>query len=752
MFKKGELVIIVRETTVGGRTLKVTLGMTARQADGAAWVQYGETVLHVTAVSKRKRREGMDFLPLTVDFREKFYAAGKIPGGFLKREGRPHDNEILNARIIDRPIRPLFPEGYAYETQVMAAVLSADRENEAGVLGPIAASIALNISDIPMNEAIASVRVGLIDGEYVINPTLQDIENSRLNLFLVGSADAITMVEGHADELSNQELIDALFFGHKEIKEIVKFIKSVTDECKKPNRDFELPTRDPELIKKITDSSTDKIKAIAVEQDKQTRGNLVAELEDSFLGDFESDQYDEIATVKATVDNLLKKEVRTNILEKNLRLDGRCNTDIRNIDCMLGILPRAHGSAFFTRGQTQSLGTVTLGTKLDEQRLDSLDVDGFRRYMLHYNFPPFCTGEVKNFFSTSRREIGHGNLGERAIQPVLPEWTDFPYTIRIVSEIMESNGSSSMATVCSGSLALMDAGVPIKKPVAGIAMGLIKEGDDYKILTDILGDEDHLGDMDFKVAGTRDGITAFQMDIKIEGITAELMAEALEHAQVARFKILDIMDATIDKPRENLSAHAPKFIVMKISVDRIGALIGPGGKIIREIIADTGATIDVEDDGTVRIGADTQEAGNKARARVEAVTEVPVEGKIYKGIIKRIMNFGAFVEIIPGVEGLMHISEIEHYRINRVEDVLQIGDEVEVLLQKLEPGGKMDLSRKALLPNDHPPQQGGRPPYGGGGGDDNRGGGRPGGGYQGGGGRPGGGRPGGSNDRGGFRR
>jgi len=464
-----------------------------------------------------------------------------------------------------------------------------------------------------------------------------------------------------------------------------------------------------------------------MQTDKSERKRLTSELTARFLEGVEPDDWVKIQTVNDTITELLRTEVRRNILEKNLRLDGRGNTDIRPIDCMLGVLPRAHGSSLFTRGQTQALGTVTLGTKLDEQRIDQLDEDGFRRYMLHYNFPPYCTGEIKTSFSTSRREVGHGKLGERAIEAVIPDWNDFPYTIRIVSEIMESNGSSSMASVCAGSLALMDAGVPITKPVAGIAMGLIKEGDQHRILTDILGDEDHLGDMDFKVAGTRDGITAFQMDIKIGGISPELMAEALEQARAARLKILDIMDATIAQPRAQLSPYAPKFITLKIPVDRIGALIGPGGKIIREIIASTGATIDVEDDGTVRIGAENREAGEAARQRVEAVTQVPEEGKIYKGKVKRITNFGAFVEILPGVEGLMHISNIEHHRINRVEDVLSLGDEVEVKLMRLEPDGKMDLSRKALLPNpfgngdDRPRYGDSRPRY-------ERGGGRSGGG------------------------
>lgn len=722
---------ITRETELGGRTLKFVLGRMAKQADGAAWIQYGDTVLHIAVVASHNRIKGADFLPLTVEYREKFYAAGKIPGGFFKREGRPHENETLNARIIDRPIRPLFPDGFAYETQVIAYVLSSDRENDASTLGPLAASLALNLSDIPMNEIIGSVRVGLIDGEYIVNPTFDQQKVSRLNLMMVGSADAVTMVEGHALELTNDELIDALAFGHEHIKHLVEFQREVIEEYKKPTREYEVPKVDEELVARIQAGAQEQVKKIAAETDKSVRKSLTSELVATYLVEIDETDPEQVLLVKGTVKNLLKHEIRSNILRHNKRLDGRTDRDIREITCELGILPRAHGSALFTRGQTQALGSATLGSKLDEQRIDELDVDGFRRYMLHYNFPPFSTGEVKRNMSTSRREVGHGKLGERALEPMIPEWGEFPYTIRVVSEIMESNGSSSMASVCAGSLALMDAGVPMKKAVAGIAMGLVKEGDDYRILTDILGAEDHLGDMDFKVAGTREGITAFQMDIKIKGISRELMAEALGHAEDARSRILDIMDQALPEAREDLSPFAPKFIIIKIPVDRIGAVIGPGGKIIRGIIADTGATVDVEDDGTVRIGASNQESGNQARARVEALTQVPEEGKVYTGQIKRIMPYGAFVEIIPGVEGLMHISQIEHRRLERVEDVLQVGDEVEVKLLKIDPSGKLDLSRKVLLPGGNPDEDDRRPQRGGGGG---------GGGYRGGGGGGGGGR------------
>jgi len=693
-------VSLFKEIEVGGRKLKVVVGKTTRQADGAVWVQYGDAVMHMAVVSEKERKEGLDFLPLTVDYRERDYAGGKIPGGFFKREGRPQEKEILSARIIDRPIRPLFPEGYAYETQVMALVLSADQENDADILGVTAASIALNISDIPFKDVIASVRIGLVDGKFIVNPTYTDLDKTRLDLVMAGSQNEIAMVEGHAEELSNKELIDALAFGHEEIRKIVAFEREIIAEFSKPTREFTPVVMDKDLEKRVIELAKTEVVEIARIVEKSERKNRITDLVAKVMKEVSEDDPEKEKDVKAVVKDLMKYEVRQNILNDNVRLDGRCSTDIRSIECELGLLPRVHGSSLFTRGQTQALGTVTLGTRLDEKRIDSIDLSGFQKYMLHYNFPPYSTGEVKNRFGVTRREVGHGKLAERALEPVLPDWDDFPYTLRIVSEILESNGSSSMATVCAGSLALMDAGVPVRKPVAGIAMGLIMEGDRHRILTDILGDEDHLGDMDFKVAGTRDGITAFQMDIKIEGISAELMAEALTQAEDARLQILDIMDKTIDHPSATLSSYAPKFIVLKIPVDRIGALIGPGGKMIREIVSETGATIDVEDDGTVRIGAADQASGDAAKKRVQELTAVPEVDKVYEGTIKRIMDFGAFVEIIPGIEGLMHISQIEHRRIDRVSDLFEVGDTVKVKLLKVEPDGKLDLSRKALLPDD----------------------------------------------------
>lgn len=701
---------VIREMELGGRTLRFVLGKTAKQADGAAWVQYGDTVLHLAVVSTDERREGIDFLPLTVDYREKFYAAGRIPGGFFKREGRPHEKEILSARIIDRPIRPLFPAGYDYETQVIAYVWSADRENDADVLGPIAASLALNVSDIPFGDFIASVRVGLIDGRYIINPTYAQLEESRLDLVLAGSATDIIMVEGHAREVSNQELIDALAFGHEYVRRIVAFEREAVEGLSKPKRPFQPRTVDSSLVAAVRSLAEAEAAEIASITDKVQRRERTQALIDRVMEAVGAQTPENAPQAKEIVKELLKQAVRRNVLELNQRIDGRRDVDIRDITCEVGILPRAHGSALFTRGQTQALATATLGTKMDEQRIDNVDEQGFRKYMLHYNFPPFSTGEVKNYMGVSRREVGHGKLGERALEAVLPPWDDFPYTIRVVSDVLESNGSSSMATVCAGSLALMDAGVPVRKAVAGIAMGLVTDGQRHRILTDILGDEDHLGDMDFKIAGTRDGITAFQMDIKIGGISTDLMAKALIQARDARHHVLDIMDRTLDRPRPSISAYAPKFITLKIPVDRIGALIGPGGKNIREIVTETGATIDVEDDGTVRIGAVDEASGLAARARVEAVAQVPEAGKEYLGTVKKIADFGAFVEIIPGTEGLLHVSQIENYRVEKVSDHLKVGDKVRVKVLSVSPDGKVDLSRKVLLPGYNPDGDTPRPP------------------------------------------
>ena len=689
--------VVRKEIEIGGRTLSIETGRVAKQADGAAWVQYGETVILATAVSSDTPVTGTDFMPLSVEYRERAYAAGKIPGGFFKREGKPSEKEVVSARLTDRPIRPLFPEDYRNEVQVIIYVLSADQENDADILGPIGASAALAISDIPFLGPIASVRVGRVNGAFVINPTFAQLEESDMDVVIAGSADSVAMVEGWSKEISEDDMVNALEFGHNEIRKIVQLQEELVAEVGKPKRVYEpveIPAELKEEVQKRADERMEEIVNIA---DKKKRSTALKELVTSIAEALEEEFPDAKGMIASVVGEIEKAKMRRNILEKGHRLDGRSLTEIRPITCEIGVLPRAHGSALFTRGQTQSLSAATLGTKMDEQKIEGLEGGSWKRYMLHYNFPPFSVGEVKPMRGPGRREIGHGQLAERALKPVIPDDSEFPYTIRIVSDILESNGSSSMATVCAGSLSLMDAGVPVKDAVAGIAMGLIKEGENVAILTDILGDEDHMGDMDFKVAGTADGITAFQMDIKITGISFEIMRQALQQAREARLKILEIMNQTIDKPRSDISQYAPRIMSVQVPVDTIGAIIGPGGKNIREIIDKTGATIDIEDDGTVTIASPDVEAAEEAKRIVEAYSAVPEEGKVYRGKVKKIMNFGAFVEILPGKEGLLHISELEYHRVNKVEDILHVGDEVEVKLLKVERDGKLELSRKALL-------------------------------------------------------
>ncbi len=689
--------VVRKEIEIGGRTLSIETGRVAKQADGAAWVQYGETVILATAVSSDTPVTGTDFMPLSVEYRERAYAAGKIPGGFFKREGKPSEKEVVSARLTDRPIRPLFPEDYRNEVQVIIYVLSADQENDADILGPIGASAALAISDIPFLGPIASVRVGRVNGAFVINPTFAQLEESDMDVVIAGSADSVAMVEGWSKEISEDDMVNALEFGHNEIRKIVQLQEELVAEVGKPKRVYEpveIPAELKEEVQKRADERMEEIVNIA---DKKKRSTALKELVTSIAEALEEEFPDAKGMIASVVGEIEKAKMRRNILEKGHRLDGRSLTEIRPITCEIGVLPRAHGSALFTRGQTQSLSAATLGTKMDEQKIEGLEGGSWKRYMLHYNFPPFSVGEVKPMRGPGRREIGHGQLAERALKPVIPDDSEFPYTIRIVSDILESNGSSSMATVCAGSLSLMDAGVPVKDAVAGIAMGLIKEGENVAILTDILGDEDHMGDMDFKVAGTADGITAFQMDIKITGISFEIMRQALQQAREARLKILEVMNQTIDKPRSDISQYAPRIMSVQVPVDTIGAIIGPGGKNIREIIDKTGATIDIEDDGTVTIASPDVEAAEEAKRIVEAYSAVPEEGKVYRGKVKKIMNFGAFVEILPGKEGLLHISELEYHRVNKVEDILHVGDEVEVKLLKVERDGKLELSRKALL-------------------------------------------------------
>lgn len=684
---------------LGGHTLKLETGHWAKQADGAVVVHYGDTVLLVTAVGEKKAKPEMNFFPLTVEYREKTYAAGKIPGGFFKREGRPRDREIVSARQIDRTIRPLFPDGYRSEVQVICTVLSTNQEHDPDVLGVVGASAALTISDIPFSGPVAAVRVGRINNNFIINPTYSEIEEGDISLVVAGSEESIVMVEGESKEVSENDMLEALKFGHDAIKKIINAQKELLGDLGGVEKRIpEIPEVDEELVKLVHEKSHEKVKQAVRIAEKQERQDEFDAIVEEYKENFDEEEFEE---KKKSISNIIKdmekKEMRHMILTENVRSDGRGLDDIRPITCEVGVLPRTHGSAVFTRGQTQALATVTLGTKGDEQIIDDLEGDYMKTFMLHYNFPPYSVGEVRFLRGPGRREIGHGLLAEKALARVAPSEQKFPYTIRLVSEVLESNGSSSMATVCGGTLALMDAGVPIKAPVAGIAMGLIKEDDRVAILTDILGLEDHLGDMDFKVAGTREGITAFQMDIKVSGLSYEIMAEALEKARQARFFILDKIVETIESPRESLSQYAPRIITLHINPDKIRDVIGPGGKVIRKIIEETGASIDLEDDGTVFIASTDAEGGKKAKEIIEELTEEAELGKIYKGKVAKVVDFGAFVEILPNQDGLLHISEIDFYRVNKVTDVLREGDTVMVKVIGIDNRGKIKLSRKAAL-------------------------------------------------------
>jgi len=683
--------------TLGGRNLSIETGKLAKQANGSVIVQYEDTIVLAAAVAAKKPLKDVDFFPLSVEYREKAYAAGKIPGGYFKREGRPSENEVLSARIIDRPLRPLFPDNFKNEVQIMVFVLSADRENDPDVLGVIGASAALSISDIPFLGPMSAVRVGKINSEFIINPTYNEIEDSNIDLVIAGTEDSIVMVEGESQEISEDEMIAALDFGHQHIKQICALQNELIAEISKPKMEIIVEQLDENLLNQVHQIAEPRLQEIITIQEKSERSTAFSELVEQLQSSSE-EQYPESALIiKEEIEKIQKQFVRSMILNENKRLDGRQPHEIRPITCELGLLPRAHGSALFTRGQTQALAATTLGTKMDEQKMDELEGEFYKSYMLHYNFPSFSVGEVRPIRGPSRREIGHGNLAERAIKHVIPGDAVFPYTIRIVSDILESNGSSSMATVCAGSLSLMDAGVPIKGAVAGIAMGMVKEQDRYVILSDILGDEDHLGDMDFKVAGTRNGINAFQMDIKTKGISLDILREALEQAKQGRLHILEIMDQTIEKPRSELSSYAPRILIFKVDVNLIGTIIGPGGKTIREIIDKTDVAIDISDEGVVTIASVDPENGFRAKEIIENLIRKPEVGMVYTGKVKRITSYGAFVEILPGKEGLLHISQIEHSRINRVEDVLKVGDSVQVKLLKIDEQGKLDLSRKALI-------------------------------------------------------
>lgn len=688
-----------KEVELGGKILRFETGKLARQAHGSVLVRYGDTIVLATVVSNYEPKEDMDYFPLQVEYRERVAAAGKIPGGFFKREGRPTEKEVLSSRLIDRPIRPMFPKDYFNETQVLVNVYSSDQQHDGDVLGACAASAALMISDIPFDGPIAEVRVGRVDGAFRMNPTHSELEKSDMDVTVAGTADSIVMVEGEAHEISEKDLLEALGFAHEGIKTLCAAQVSLAKECGRPKRAIlepEIPERLKDEVRKLAAQRLKELsRTVLNKEERSNQTNQIYEDAQAAL----AEQFPENAELIAELLHDLESEaMRSTILSESKRLDGRGLNDIRSITCEVGLLPRTHGSALFTRGETQSLTTTTLGTKMDEQVLEGLLPETTKRFMLHYNFPPFSVGEVRRVGSPGRREVGHGNLAERALSNLVPEETEFPYTVRVVSDILESNGSSSMATVCAGSLALFDAGVPFKKAVAGIAMGLVKEGSRVAILSDILGNEDHLGDMDFKVAGTESGITAFQMDIKIKGISFEIMERALAQAREGRLKILDIMNKTLVRPRPELSQFAPRLQTIKIPIEMIGPLIGPGGKNIRQIVKDSGAEINIEDDGTVTVAAVEKESADKALAAIRKMTELPEVGKTYRATVKKIMDFGAFVEILPGKEGLVHISQLDVNRVGKVEDVVKLGDQIEVKLMKIDEEGRLNLSRKALLP------------------------------------------------------
>ncbi len=685
------------EREFAGRSLRLEAGRLAKQAAGSCLLQYGETVV-LAAVTVSDNIANLPYFPLTVEYREKSYAAGKIPGGFLKREGRPSDDEILSARVIDRSIRPLFPEGFKNEVQVFVYVLSADQENDADVLGITAASAALTQSKVPWGGPIAGVRVGRVDGAWILNPTFQQREFSDLDLIVSGSRDSIVMVEGGADELGEAQIIKGLEIAHRGIRDLLGAADELVADLRQPKMEWVKVEAPAALVARVRALAASRVTEALNLPEKAERAQALAALRSTVQEQLTAEFSDNLKDVAAVLEEIEYRTMREQVLARGERIDGRALDTVRPVSCEVGVLPRTHGSALFTRGQTQALVSVTLGSVSDEQRIDSIDVaqETTKSFMLHYNFPPFSTGEVKPIRGVSRREVGHGALAERAVLQILPEYTAFPYTIRIVSDILESNGSSSMATVCGGSLALFDAGVPAKAACAGVAMGLIKEGDRVAVLTDILGAEDHLGDMDFKVAGTKQGVTSIQMDIKIEGLDFRILGEALEKARVARLHILDIMDQAMPEPRSQLSRYAPRIITIQVKPDKIGEIIGPKGKVIRSIQEQTGAEINVDDTGLVTISA-VGEGGEKARDMIAAIVHEPEVGSVYEGVVKSTTAFGAFVEITPGVEGLLHISELQHGRTERTEDVLKRGDRVKVKLLEVDERGRMRLSRKALL-------------------------------------------------------
>ncbi|MGI8883290.1 MAG: polyribonucleotide nucleotidyltransferase [Pyrinomonadaceae bacterium] len=684
---------------VGDKDLKVETGKVAKQADGSVVISYGETIILVTAVSARTAKEGLDFFPLTVEYRESSYAAGRIPGNYFRREGRPNEKEVLTCRLIDRPVRPLFADGYRFEPQIVGSVLSADDENDPDVIAITGASCALYLSDIPFETPIAAVRVGLIEGKYKINPTYDERRESDLNLIVAGTEEAIVMVEAEAREVAENIMVEALMLAHKEIKRLCLWQRELFKALEITKRQFAAPALNETIYGEVEKNYTDKLREALDSRGKDKISNYAAvdALKKEVVESYPADDSEKRSMAGKVYSALKEKIFREDILGNRRRPDGRKFSEIRPVSCEVGWLPRVHGSALFTRGETQAIATTTLGTKMDEQYTDDLEKGEVKkRFMLHYNFPPYSVGETGRFGGSSRREIGHGNLARRALQYVLPDESEFPYTLRIVAEITESNGSSSMATVSGGCLSLMDAGVPIKKPVAGVAMGLVMEGNRYAILSDIAGAEDHYGDMDFKVTGTADGITALQMDIKIGGINAQILSEALEQARKGRIHILNIMTQAIEKPREELSPYAPRIITINIHPDKIREVIGPGGKIIRSITEETGAKIDIADDGTISIATADGDAAQAAVERIRAITAEAEIGETYLGTVNRIVDFGAFVEIFAGVEGLLHISEISDRRVRDVRDELKEGQQIMVKCIGKE-GNKIKLSRKAVL-------------------------------------------------------
>ncbi len=684
------------EKSIGGRTLSIETNKMARQADGSVVVRYGDTMVLSTVVAGKERDLG--FLPLTVDYREKTYAAGKYPGGFFKREGRPTAKEILTMRLIDRPLRPLFSESYIYDTQVMSMVLSADKENDSDILAMIGASAAVSISRIPFGGPVGAVRVGRVDGEFILNPTHAQRKESDLDMVLAGTDQGMLMVEAGAHVVSEDVILHALVFAEEAVKEIVQLQKELVAICGKEKMEIAEPETDQELLKAVWEEAYDSVKEKSTVPGKHERGKALKEVRaaiiEKFCGDNETGAAE--SDIRDIFDQMECKVVREQILAENKRVDGRGLDEIRDISCEVGILPRTHGSALFTRGETQALVAVTLGTSMDQQKVESLDDEYSKKFMLHYNFPPFCVGEVKLSFGPSRREIGHGNLAERALECMMPKNEDFPYTVRLVSEILESNGSSSMGSVCGGTLSMMDAGVSIQDPVAGIAMGLVKEGDEVRILSDILGTEDHFGDMDFKVAGTQKGITALQMDLKIPWLDEAIMGKALEQAREGRLHILREMLSALDKPRAGISEHAPRLLRIMINPDKIGLVIGPGGKNIKKIQEETGARIEIENDGAVTISSTEAVAAEAAKDTIEKMTEEVKVGKVYQGKVSSVKEYGAFVEVLPGQDGLLHISEMSDGYVGKVEDVVKVGQAIDVKVIGIDDQKRIRLSRKGL--------------------------------------------------------